>query len=102
MKKSELIQEISRRTEIPKSISESVVNALIGTIEDALVRDDKVTLLGFGTFKTKHRSESSGINPRTGDEIFIPATRYVSFKAGAKLKANVKSASKGLMRSCIQ
>ena len=59
------------------------------TIEEALARGDKVQLVGFGTFETKERAARVGRNPRTGDEIKIPATVVPGFKAGKALKESV-------------
>ena len=62
---------------------------LYGTVEETLVKRDKVQLVGFGTFEVRERSARKGRNPQTGEEIDIPAARVPAFKAGKALKESV-------------
>lgn len=89
MNKSELIAAVAEKTQLTKKDAEKAVNAVFKTIEEALARGDKVQLVGFGTFETKERAARVGRNPRTGDEIKIPATVVPGFKAGKALKESV-------------
>ncbi|NLO88791.1 MAG: HU family DNA-binding protein [Clostridia bacterium] len=89
MNKSELISAVAEKADLTKKDAEKAVNALFKSIEEALARNDKVQLVGFGTFEIKERAARVGRNPRTGEEIKIPATRVPSFKAGKALKEAV-------------
>lgn len=86
MTKTELISEISQKTALSKKDSESALNSIIDTISSALVNGDKVQLTGFGVFEVKERAERIGRNPRTKEEITIPASKTPVFKAGKALK----------------
>ena len=66
--------------------AEKAVNALFASVEEARVKDDKVQVIGFGTFEVKAREARKGRNPQTGEEITIPASKNPVFKAGKALK----------------
>ena len=86
MNKAELVAAVAEKTGLSKKDSEKAVNAAFETISAALVKGDKVQLVGFGSFETKERNARIGRNPRTKEEIDIPASRVPAFKAGKALK----------------
>ena len=86
MNKTELIAIAAESAGLTKKDTERVLNAAIDAITASLVKGEKVQLSGFGTFETKEREARVGRNPRTKEEISIPATRVASFKAGKALK----------------
>ena len=86
MNKAELIATVAEKTGLSKKDSEKAVNAAFDAITEALVAGDKVQLVGFGAFETKERSARVGRNPKTKEEIQIPASRVPAFKAGKALK----------------
>ena len=86
MNKAELVAAVAEKTALSKKDSEKVVNAAFEAITEALVAGEKVQLVGFGSFETKERNARIGRNPRTKEEIEIPATRVPAFKAGKALK----------------
>ncbi len=86
MNKMELIAAVAEATDLPKTKTADVVDALFTTIEKALKKKQEVRLVGFGTFSTAKRKAGKGRNPRTGEEIKIPASTSVRFKAGKGLK----------------
>ncbi len=91
MNKQDLIQAILEDKDAgieTKAAAERAVNAVIDAIETGLKKDGVVQLIGFGTFQVKERSARKGRNPKTGEEIKIKATKTVSFKVGAALKAS--------------
>ncbi|WP_034448188.1 HU family DNA-binding protein [Butyrivibrio sp. AE2032] len=94
MNKSQLIDKIAADTGLSKKDAEAALKATLGAIEGALVKNDKVVLVGFGTFKTKKLAARSGRNPATGDKIKIAASTVPTFKAGKSLKDKV-NAKKG-------
>ena len=86
MNKTDLIAEVSKRTGISKKDADRTVNAALEAVIDALVAGDKVQLMGFGSFETKHREAHMGRNPKTKEAIEIPASDVPVFKAGKALK----------------
>ena len=86
MTKAELIGVVAEKTELSKKDSEKAVSAVVEAITEALVKGDKVSLVGFGAFEVKTRGARKGINPRTKEEITIAASKLPSFKAGKALK----------------
>ena len=86
MNKTELIAAVAEKSGLSKKDSEKAVSAALEAVTAALVSGDKVQLVGFGTFETKERGERIGRNPKTKEEIRIPATRVVGFKVGKALK----------------
>ena len=89
MNKAELVTSVAEKAEITKKDASAAIDAVFDTITDSLVNNDKVQLVGFGTFEVRERSERTGKNPRTGEEIIIPATKVPAFKAGKALKDKV-------------
>lgn len=89
MNKSQLIEAVAKEADIKKKDAEVAVNAVISSIENALVNGDKVQLVGFGTFEVKERGERVGRNPQTGATITIPASKYPSFTAGKAIKESL-------------
>ena len=86
MNKNDLIEAVAERTGLAKSDAARAVEALLGTITEALQRGETVAVSGFGSFVTKVRAARTGRNPRTGEPVSIPASRAPAFKAGKGLK----------------
>ncbi len=86
MNKSELIAAIAAKTGETKKDAEATLNAFIDVVTEALVRGDKVQLVGFGSFEVRKRAARKGRNPQTKEEIKIPASKAPVFKAGKALK----------------
>ena len=86
MNRADLVAAVAEKAGISKKDSEKAVNAAFDAITAALVAGDKVQLVGFGAFETKERSARVGRNPKTKEEIQIPARRVHAFKAGKALK----------------
>ena len=89
MNKAELIAEVAVKTGLSKKDSEKAVNAALDTITVSLEKGEKVQLVGFGVFDVKERGVRMGRNPKTKEEIEIPASRVPQFKAGKVLKEAV-------------
>ena len=86
MNKSELVASVAEAAELTKKDAEKAVNAVFASVQKALVEDDKVQIIGFGTFEVRTRAARKGRNPQTGDTIEIPASKNPVFKAGKALK----------------
>jgi DNA-binding protein HU-beta len=89
MNKTDLISVIADKFSLSKSGAGEVIDAIFGSITEALVKNDTFQLIGFGSFSVKKRAARVGRNPATGAEIKILASKVPHFKAGAKLKAAV-------------
>ncbi len=90
MNKTELVAIMAEKANLTKKDAENLLNAFISTVGEAMKADDKVTLVGFGTFEKKTRAERIGRNPQTGAEVKIAACNVPSFKAGKALKDLLK------------
>lgn len=86
MNKTELIAAVAEKTAMSKKDSEKAVSALFDAVTEALVKGEKVQLVGFGTFEVKERAAHMGRNPRTKEAMEIPASRVAGFKVGKALK----------------
>ena len=89
MKKVELVEAVATATGLTKADATRAIDATFATITEALVKGDKVPLVGFGTFGISKRAARTGRNPQTGAEVKIAARNAVSFKAGSALKEAV-------------
>ena len=86
MNKSELVSAIAAPAGLSKKDAEKAVVAFMDEVTAALKKGDKVSLVGFGTFEVKQRAERIGRNPRTKEQITIPASKTPVFKAGKSFK----------------
>lgn len=87
MNKAELVASVAEKTGFTKKDAETAVNAFVASVEEALIKDEKVQLIGFGTFETRQRKARQGRNPRKpGETIEIAAAKAPVFKAGKALK----------------
>ncbi|NLW05652.1 MAG: HU family DNA-binding protein [Pseudomonadaceae bacterium] len=86
MNKSELIDAIATKADLPKVSAGRALDAVLEAITGALQQGDSVSLVGFGTFLVKERAERKGRNPQNGEEITIKAAKVPSFKPGKGLK----------------
>ena len=91
MNKTDLVNAVAASAELTKKDAAAAVDAVFGAIEGALVKGDKVQLIGFGTFEVRERAEKAARNPRTGETITVPATKAPVFKAGKNLKDALNS-----------
>ena len=89
MNKTELIAAVAEKASISKKDADSAVNAVIDTIVEALAAEEKVQLVGFGTFAVRARGARQGRDPRTNSPITIPASKVPAFKAGKAFKDSV-------------
>lgn len=87
MNKAQLVEAIAKKTQITKKDTEATVNAFIEVVEEALAADEKVQLIGFGTFETRSRKARTGRNPqKPGETVEIAASTAPVFKAGKAFK----------------
>ena len=86
MNKSELVAHIATSAGLTKAQATAALQAVETSVIDTLANGGEVTLIGFGTFKINSRAARTGRNPKTGEELSIPASKVPSFKAGKNLK----------------
>ncbi|MGG3570540.1 HU family DNA-binding protein [Priestia megaterium] len=90
MNKTELVDAVATQAELSKQDAKKAVEALFETISNTLAKEEKIQLIGFGTFEVRERAARTGRNPQTGEEITIPASKVPAFKPGKELKEAVK------------
>ena len=81
-----MIAAIAEKAEISKKDSEKALKAFVDVVTEQLKNDDKVQLVGFGTFEVSKRAAREGRNPQTGKTMKIAACKAPKFKAGKALK----------------
>ena len=86
MNKTELINAVAEKAGLSKKAAEAAVNATLSAITEGLKTEEKVQLVGFGSFEVKKRAARTGRNPRSKETIQIPASQTPVFKAGKALK----------------
>lgn len=86
MNKSELVKMLAEDHQIPAEESSVIVNLFFDSVRDALLQGDRVEIRGFGSFKVKGYRGYRGRNPKTGDNVEVPAKRLPVFRAGKELK----------------
>lgn len=89
MTKADLIEKIVVNAGMSKSLAERTINAFLDSVEDALVRDGKLSITGFGSFIVEERKARQGRNPRTGEPLMIPASKIVKFRPGKSCKEDL-------------
>jgi len=88
--KTTLVDAVAEKAGITKADAKRVLDAMLEIISEALANGTKVSLTGFGTFDVRTSKARNGVNPRTREQIKIPATKRPVFSAGAPLKRAVK------------
>ena len=86
MNKSELVAAVAKGAGLKKVDAEKALNTVIETVVATLKKGEKVQLIGFGTFESKKRPARVARNPRTGEEIKVPASKAPTFKASKTFK----------------
>jgi len=88
--KTELVKKVAQLAGLTQSDAGKAIDAMIEAIKESLSREDRVVFAGFGTFYVAKRKARKGRNPKTGQEIKIPATKVPKFTAGKSLKEAVR------------
>jgi integration host factor subunit beta len=96
MTKAELVEEVSRVSDLTKKHSEVIVETVFQSIIDALHRGEKIELRGFGSFRLRQREPRKGRNPKTGDKVDVPPKKVPYFKPGKELKDLLNRDAEGI------
>lgn len=91
MNKTELIDSLAARADLPKAAASRILESFIEIITESLSKGDPVALVGFGTFVVSQRKQRAGRNPKTGNTITIPSANVPRFRAGKQLKEKVNN-----------
>ena len=86
MKKAELVEAVAAKAGLTKADADRAIKAVFEEIQGVLVKGEKITVPGFGTFSTGKRAAREGRNPQTGETVKIKASVYAKFKAASALK----------------
>ena len=89
MNKSQLVNEIAKKTKLSKAKAWETLSATFDSIKGSLKKGQKVSLIGFGSFLVRHRKARTGRNPKTGEAIKIKARKVPAFSAGSELKKSL-------------
>lgn len=89
MNKLQLTDAVAQKAVITKKDAAEAVNAVLEVIAETLAAGDDIKITGFGGFEVKTRAARTGRNPKTGEAVEIPASKYVAFSAGSTLKDKV-------------
>ncbi len=89
MTKSQLIEAVSERINLPKKRAEDIVNAVFDTMADALVENRRIEVRGFGSFSIREYDARMGRNPRTNEAVEVDAKKSIHFKVGKELRERV-------------
>ncbi|MDY6937051.1 MAG: HU family DNA-binding protein [Cyanobacteriota bacterium] len=91
MNKTELVTEIAARAGVTKQKADTVLASIVEVIMETVAEDEKVVLIGFGSFEARDRSARTGRNPATGEPLEIPATKVPAFSPGKAFKQKVST-----------
>ena len=89
MNKSELIEALAQDQGLPIKTAASIVNTILDTMIETLVRGDNIELRGFGSFTVKEYDTYTGRNPKTGAQILVKPKKLPFFKVGKELREAV-------------
>ncbi|HEY9626234.1 MAG TPA: HU family DNA-binding protein [Coleofasciculaceae cyanobacterium] len=92
MNKGELVDKIAENADVTKKQADAILTAILDSVMEAVATEDKVTLVGFGSFESRKRQAKEGRNPRTGETMTIPETTVPVFSAGKLFKEKVSEA----------
>ena len=102
MTKAELVEEVSRVSDLTKKHSEVIVDTVFRSIIDALQKGEKIELRGFGSFRLRKREPRKGRNPKTGARVDVPPKRVPYFKPGKELKDLINAEDEAVLAPAVE
>jgi integration host factor subunit beta len=97
MNKSELIEALSKDLSVASVIGASIINTILDSMTEALIKGDNIEIRGFGSFTVKKYKSFVGRNPKTGEKTKVPSKRLPFFKVGKELKKAINDGSENKM-----
>jgi integration host factor subunit beta len=98
MTKSDLIELLVSRTNLPKKRIEQIVNCVLDSLYEALVNGDRIEIRGFGSWYVKSYKSYTGRNPKTGSTVKVQEKRLPFFKVGKELKKRIDVSKRGAIK----
>ncbi len=95
MTKSDLIEVVATKLNLPKGKAEHIVNCIFDSMEESLRKGERIEIRGFGSFEIRHYKDYEGRNPRTGAPVKVQPKRLPFFKVGKELKERVNESAPG-------
>jgi integration host factor subunit beta len=89
MTKSELVEKVAARLKLPKGKAEQIVHAIFDSLQDSMMKGERIEIRGFGSFEIRHYKSYEGRNPRTGAPVSVAPKRLPFFKVGKELKERI-------------
>ena len=102
MNKADLIDQIAKKADLTKKNAGIALDKMVESISESLIKGEKVTLVGFGTFDVRDRKARTGVNPQTKAKIKIPASKAPVFKAGKELKGKIAIQAKPVKKKAVK
>ena len=90
MTKKEIVKEISEKSGLTQLKTKEIVQQTFDSITQALIQRGRIELRNFGVFEVKTRKQRKARNPRTGDEVFVPEKKVVTFKPGKEMMDKIR------------
>lgn len=98
MTKSDLIEILVTRTNLPKKRIEQIVNCILDSLFEALVNGDRIEIRGFGSWYVKEYKSYTGRNPKTGSTVKVSEKKLPFFKVGKELKKRIDDGKKNSIK----
>ena len=92
MNRSELVDNVADKAQLPRKQAELVVNTIFDSLFDAMLHDERIEIRGFGSFTNREYGSYTGRNPKTGNSVKVPSKRLPFFKVGKDLRERVNNA----------
>ena len=91
MTKTDLVKEVAKKAKLSQKETEAILNTFFETVKGTVKKGDKVSIIGFGNFEARQRAAITGVNPKTGKKMTIPAKKVPVFRPGKSFKEAVSS-----------
>ena len=93
MTKKEMIQTIAEELDVDQTLARKIVQRCLDSILETIVSKGRLELRNFGVFEVKQRAARKARNPKTNEEVYVPAKRVITFQAGKNVVARLQNAS---------
>lgn len=91
MNKSELIEELAQKIDLPARDSAAVADTILNAMSKALSNGDSIEIRGFGSFKVRNYGSYTGRNPKSGEQIEVAPKKLPFFKVGKDLRERINA-----------
>ena len=88
----QLIDDVAQRSGLTKAEAKQAVQAVVATLSERLGRGDRIQISGLGSFAVRERAARQATNPRTKEQVQVPASKAVGFRAASALRGRLGDA----------